>query len=387
MPSTAIRQSVLTGAKRVVIKVGSQLLTRTTEQGPALNRRYLTQLAKQIKLVTDRGVQVTLVCSGAIAAGCMELKLHDRPKDVASMQAIAAVGQRRLMAVMHDVFAKAQLGVGQVLLTREDFDDRVRFLNIRNCIARLHELGCIAVLNENDSVAVDEIRFGDNDLLAALTANAMRADALILLSVIDGLLDDQQAVIDRVDNVIDYVALARQSTSRWGTGGMLSKFEAARLVTEAGEVAIIANGRTKNIVPRLLDGEKLGTVFVPADRKLDSRQRWIGLTARPSGTVTIDDGAVKALVTRGKSLLATGIVELTGQFERGSLLLVRDQRGKEVARGLSNYSDHELGQIAGKRTDQFEAILGKPGYSEVIHRDHMVLAQSEPIDPDKAVRP
>ncbi|HEX7009098.1 MAG TPA: glutamate 5-kinase [Phycisphaeraceae bacterium] len=373
MPSTALRKTVLTAARRIVVKIGTQLLTSPQPGKPGLDLRCLRDIARQIAELCQRGYEVTLVSSGAIGAGCAELGLPKRPTDVADQQAVAAVGQRGLMMHMHDAFARHGLHVGQMLLTRSDFDDRVRFLNIRNCVTRLHRLHCIPIVNENDTVAVDEIRFGDNDMLSALMCNALRADALILLTTVDGLLDAQGQVVDWVESVTDCLSLARRETSRWGTGGILSKLEAARIVTEAGETAVIACGREKDVLHRLLSGEKLGTVFAPAQRKLDSRQRWIGLTARPAGTVTIDDGAVAALCQRGKSLLASGIQALTGQFERGEVLLVRDPRGREVARGLTNYSADELRLIMGKRSNQFEKILGRPAYAEVIHRDNLVV--------------
>lgn len=376
MPSTKIRQAVLTAARRIVVKIGTQLLTTPDDGAAGIDVAYIQSLADQIATLQGRGYEVTLVSSGAIGCGCAELRMTKRPTDVAEQQAVAAVGQRRLINHMHDAFARHGLGVGQVLLTRNDFDDRVRFLNIRNCITQLHDLGAIAVLNENDTVAVEEIRFGDNDLLAALTCNALRAEALVLLTVVDGLLDDKGKRIDRVDNVIEHLSHVRQGGSAkttWGSGGMQTKLEAARLVTEAGEVAVIANGREPEVLPRLFAGEPLGTVVAPAARKLDARQRWIGLTARPAGVVTVDDGAAKALIEKKKSLLATGITEMTGRFDRGDVLMVRDLRGREIARGLTNYSADELRQIQGKRSSQFAGILGRPAYAEVVHRDHLVV--------------
>ncbi len=378
MPSTPIRQDVLTAAQRVVVKIGTQLLTKeVSRDGKAcvgLDTRFIGNVAGQVHKLRQRGVEVTLVSSGAIGAGCVELGLTQRPTDVADAQAVAAVGQRRLMTAWHTAFARRKLGVGQVLLTRSDFDDRVRFLNIRNCVTRLHEMDCVPILNENDTVAVEELRFGDNDLLAGLTTNALRADALIMLTVVDGLLGDDGAVVDRVDDVVGALGQVRAERSGWGRGGMGSKLEAARVVTEAGEVAVVASGKEKDVVLRLLAGEKLGTVFAPAPRKLDSRQRWIGLTVRPAGTVTVDDGAAKALRDKGKSLLASGITAMTGRFERGDVLLIRDASGKEIGRGLSNYAGQELRLIAGKRSSEFTKLLGRPGYKAVVHRDHLVLS-------------
>lgn len=373
MPSTHLRKTVLATAKRIVVKMGTQLISNA--EG-AIDLPYIRRIADQIAALRKGGREVTVVSSGAIGSGCAELGLAKRPRDMTALQAVAAVGQRRLMTRMHDAFARHDLPVGQVLLTRDDFDDRVRFLNIRNCVTRLHKLGCVPIINENDTVMVEELealRVGDNDLLAAMICNALRADALILLTVVDGLEDASGQCVDLVDEVQRSLEYVRGERSPLGKGGMYSKLVAAKLVTDAGEIVVIANGRERNVLPRLFNGEKIGTVILPANRKLDSRQRWIALTARPTGQVAIDDGAARAITARGKSLLATGIVGATGCFERGEVLLVHDQKGREIARGLSNYSVGEIRLIMGKRSNQFEKILGRPAYDEVIHRDNMVV--------------
>jgi glutamate 5-kinase len=382
MDASEIRQTVIRDARTVVVKIGSQLIT--SSQGakqtdpPTVNVGFIADIARQIAALACGGYRVTLVSSGAIGCGCVERGLTKRPTDLAEAQAIAAIGQRSLMTHWHEAFAKHDLGVGQVLLTRADFDDRLRFLNIRNCVSKLHEMKCVPILNENDTVAVEEIRFGDNDLLAALMGNALRAQVLLLLTSVDGLLDGSGAVIDRVDDLIAArSAVQADRRSAWGSGGMQTKLEAARVAVEAGEVAVIASGREDGVVTRLLAGEKLGTVFAPAPRKLDSRQRWIGLTARPAGAVTVDDGAAAALQTKGKSLLATGVRDLTGRFERGDVVMLRDPQGRELGRGLSNYSAEELRLIAGKRSNQIPGILGKPAYKAVVHRDHLVMLGGE----------
>ena len=384
MPATELRQTVLREARHVVVKIGTQLITGTPAAGKgrprkpraAIDTAFIGDVARQIAELTAGGTRVTLVSSGAIGAGCVEMGLDKRPADVAEQQAVAAIGQRALMTHWHEAFAEHGLGVGQVLLTRADFDDRLRYLNIRNCVGKLQEMGCVPVLNENDSVAVEEIRFGDNDLLAALMCNALRADVLLLLTSVDGLLDEKGRVLDRVDNVIDKLALVRQDEKTgFGSGGMQSKLEAARVVVEAGELAVIASGREPDVIRRVLDGERLGSVFAPAVRKLDSRQRWIGLTARPAGAVTIDLGAAEAIRGKGKSLLATGVRDMTGRFERGDVVMVRDPNGREIARGLTNYSADELRLIQGKRSNQLAAALGRPAYKAVVHRDNLVVLQ------------
>jgi glutamate 5-kinase len=370
MPSTALRNNVIARTHHAVIKLGTQLLTGADGR---LDPPYLAEVAAQVAALRRRGIAVTLVSSGAVGAGCGVLQLGARPTDVSVAQAVASVGQTGLMSCWEAAFRPHGLHVGQMLLTRQDFDDRQRYLNIRNCIGELHELNAIPVINENDTVSVEEIRFGDNDILAALLCNALRADLLVLLSVVDGLKDADGAVLDIVRDTADARALIMRERTAMGSGGMQTKLEAARLVTDAGEVAVIANGRAERVLPRLLEGEKLGTVFVPAERKLDSRARWIGMTVRPAGTLTVNDGAAEAIARRGASLLAIGIDEITGRFEKGDVVLVRDQRGREIARGLTNYAADEARRIRGRRSDEFEAILGRQAYEEVIHRDNMVL--------------
>lgn len=370
MPSSALRQSVVARAQRVVVKLGTQLLT--DEQG-RLDPAYVREVARQCSALIARGIDVTVVSSGAVGVGCGELNLVERPRDVGQMQAIAAIGQSGLMSRWHEAFKPHGHEVAQMLLTRADFDDRQRYLNIRNCIGELHTLAAVPIINENDTVSVEEIRFGDNDVLAALVTNALRADLLIVLSVVDGLKGLDGKVIEIVHDALDARAMVMGERSPLGSGGMETKLEAARLVTDAGEVAIIANGREPDILTKLLDGDNFGTVFVPAQRKLDSRQRWIGMTVRPAGTLIVDDGAARALTEGGKSLLATGITEITGRFETGDAVIIRDQRGREIARGLINYNSRECRLVMGKKSTEFGELLGRRAYDEVIHRDNLVL--------------
>lgn len=372
MPSTQLRQNELAAARRIVVKFGSQVLSGKDGR---IDVDYVRDVARQIAELKSKGFEVTMVSSGAISAGCAELGLKTRPRDVAALQAVAAVGQRRLMALMHEVFAAHKLEVGQVLVTRGDFDDRSRFLNIRNCVNQLHAFGCVPVINENDTVAVEEIRFGDNDLLAAMLCNALRADALVLLTVVDGLLDSDGNRIDLVEDIAGVTQHLRSDKSPLGSGGMSTKLEAARLAADAGELAVIANGRATDVLLKLFTGDSvgIGTLFSPAGRKLDSRRRWIGLTKRPAGTITIDDGAKNALGKRGKSLLAAGITAVKGKFERGEVVSICDTDGTEVARGLTNYAADEIEQVKGKRSNQLEKTLGRAAYAEVVHRDNLVM--------------
>ncbi|MEX0774274.1 MAG: glutamate 5-kinase [Phycisphaeraceae bacterium] len=380
MPSTPLRQNVLSQARSIVVKLGTQLLARrdapdAPDGQRGLDRAYCQAMAAQMVALRARGMQLTIVSSGAIGAGVMELNLPRRPVDVAEQQAAAAVGQRRLMDAWHEAFAAHGVSVGQLLLTRADFDDRQRFLNIRNCVSRLHQWNCIPVLNENDTVSTEELGFGDNDMLAALMTHALRANVLVILSVVDGLLDASGQRIDLVTDIDEATGHARHEKSALGTGGMNSKLEAVRLVMEAGELAVIANGREPDVLTRLFDATTcgVGTIFAPSPRKLDSRRRWIGLTKRPAGVMTVDAGAARALTQGGKSLLASGIVKVDGEFDPGDVVLVRDDHGQELARGLSNYSAQEARLIMGRKSSQFQQILGRPGHAEVLHRDNLVL--------------
>ncbi|MDY6914570.1 MAG: glutamate 5-kinase [Planctomycetota bacterium] len=370
MPDRAVRGQIIAQAERIVVKVGTNAITDDVGR---LDERVVKNLARQISAVIASGASVTLVASGAIGAGMGELDMTARPKTLPMLQAAAAVGQGQLMRAFHDVFAEHGVRVAQVLLTRDDFDQRSRYLNIRNTLAALAELGALAIINENDAVAVDEIRFSDNDVIAALLANMIGADLLVLLTVADGVLRGGRVldVIEQVDEKA--MSLAGSQRSRLGSGGMRSKIEAAGLVTRAGEVAAIANARTKDVLTRLLAGERIGTVFLPARRKMSSLKRWISQAARPTGKIVIDDGAARVLKQQGKSLLPSGIVTVNGRFGKGATVTVVDSAGRQVARGLTNYSAEQIGQIKGLKTTQIAGVLGDKPYDEVIHRNNMAL--------------
>jgi glutamate 5-kinase len=240
-------------------------------------------------------------------------------------------------------------------------------------VSRLHALGCVPIINENDTVAVEELRFGDNDLLAALMCSAVEADALVILSVVDGLLDAEKKRIDFVPSVREVVGLATTDKSALGTGGMTTKLEAARLVTHAGQIAVVANGRESDVLLKIFDGQDIGTIFAPSSKRLPSRERWIGLTRRPVGTITVDSGAANALINQGKSLLASGITATTGKFESGQVVAVHNADGHVIAIGLSNFSSSEVAIIKGHKSSEFEKLLGRSAHGEAIHRDNMVL--------------
>jgi glutamate 5-kinase len=365
------RTQYLSAVRTVVVKLGTQVLS---DEDGRLDATFLGSVAAQIARLRSRGIRATIVSSGAIGAGLRELNLPKRPTDLARLQAVAAVGQRRLMDAWAAAFSAHSLPVAQLLLTREDVDDRSRYLNVRNTIGAVHELGGVPIINENDTISTDElvkISFGDNDILAALVAHALLADLLVLLSNVDGILDPSGQPVRLIEKLESARDLVRAENSVLGKGGFKSKLEAARMVTESGEVMIVADGRTENILPRLLEGEELGTLFLPAGRKLSSRSRWIG-SARPAGSIYVDDGARRAVVERNKSLLPAGITKVVGDFAPGDVVAICSPDGTPVARGLTNYSSVDVERIRGKKTADVRALLAEAAYDEVVHRDNLV---------------
>jgi glutamate 5-kinase len=361
------------------VKLGTQLLSRDDGR---LDTAFVATIAAQVAGLRNQGIRVTIVSSGAIGCGLTELGLSQRPTDLAKLQAVAAVGQRRLMDVWAGAFQANHLPVAQLLITREDIDDRTRFLNLRNTISALHEMNSIPIVNENDSVSTAElvkIGFGDNDILAALLAHALQANLLILLTVVDGLLGENDQPVRLVKSVQDGHGLVRKQKSPLGRGGMDSKLQAAQMINDAGDAMIIADGRTEQVLPRLLAGEELGTLFIPtAGRKRSSRGRWIG-AVRPVGTLIVDDGACKALIEKNKSLLPAGILKVTGDFARGDVVAIADSGGKLIARGLSNYSASDMAVIHGKKTSQVRELLADAAYDEAVHRDNLVIERNSPL--------
>jgi len=310
-----------------------------------------------------------------------ELRLPERPKTMPDLQAAAAVGQARLIQTYADAFRAHGLRVGQVLLGREDLEDRRRFLNLRNTLRSLLDAACVPVINENDSVFTEEIRYGDNDFLAAHLATTVLADLVVLLTSAPGLYETDARGRRRVLRTVAHISestlgLASGKSAR-GTGGMGSKLRAAATLTKAGVPVIVACGRDRRVLPRLVAGEPLGTLFLPAERAMTSRKRWIGFTARPKGTLVVDDGARRALVEKGKSLLPSGVRGVTGRFRQGDVVSLTVVGGEEFARGLANYSSEEVALLAGCHTRDIEARIGYKDYDEVVHRDNLVLVNEE----------
>ena len=375
MSNAIDRRKVLGNPRRIVVKIGSAVLTGSRG---SLNARRVHDLAEQVSTLCDQGREVLVVSSGAIAAGIGELGLPGRPTTMPELQATAAVGQSRLIRTYNESFRRHGRCVGQVLLSREDMEDRARFLNTRNTLRALFEMGSVPVINENDSVSVEEIRYGDNDFLAAHLATLILAELLVILTTVEGLFETDAAGRRRLVRVVEQVTeevvgLDDGGKSARGTGGMGSKLKAAAMITRAGVPVVVASGRRRDVLPQIVAGEDVGTLFLPAPRRMTSRKRWIGFTARPSGRLVVDEGARRALVEQGKSLLASGIRAVHGTFQKGDVITLAVGSNPPFARGLTNYSSAELALIQGYHTRDIKARLGYKDYDEAVHRDNLVL--------------
>jgi len=371
------RTSSIVAARRVVIKVGSSTLAGASE---GIDRSWVDTLAGQVCELLTAGEQVVVVTSGAIAAGVARLGLESRPTDMPSLQAAASVGQVSLLEAYAEAFSARGVAVGQVLLTRNDTGHRESFLHARDTFERLLDLGAVPVVNENDTVAVDEIRFGDNDTLAALVATMIGADLVILLSDIEGLYDadprlsDEAVLLAQVDVLTDdLVAAAGGSGSVSGSGGMATKVEAAKVLMKAGIPMVICDGRREGVVREAVAGADVGTIFDGGDATLGARKLWIALGRKAAGTVTIDEGAVTALRERHTSLLPAGVVSVGGEFGVGDAVALIDRNGAVVARGLSELSSADLDRIKGLKTSQVTGVLPHLVGGEVVHRDRLVV--------------
>jgi glutamate 5-kinase len=371
-----MRDQVLKQASRVVVKVGSSLVAT---RGSGLRPERIDRLADDIAAI-KQGRDILLVSSGAIISGIEKLGLTVYPKRLPIKQAAAAVGQSRLMWAYEKAFERLQQKVAQVLLTHQDLADRRRFLNARHTLSALLEFGVIPIINENDTVSVDEIQFGDNDTLAAQVAHLVDADLLIILSDVDGLFTDdphRNPTATLMPLVSDITAnierQAGESSSFEGTGGMASKIRAAKKVGEYGVATLIINGEKPGLLAAIFRGTEAGTFFLPRGRRFTSRKHWIAFTLRVRGQVTLDAGAVEALARRGKSLLPAGIVEVHGEFEPGDAISCLDPKGEEFAKGLVNFSAGMLRKIKGLKTAEAQQVLGLQEYEEVIHRDNLVI--------------
>ena len=369
--------STLRGARRVVVKIGSSLLTNA---GAGLDRTAIADWTRQIAELRTRGIEVLVVSSGAIAEGMKRLGWSRRPHAVNELQAAAAVGQMGLVQMWESCFSERGLHTAQVLLTHDDLGDRRRYLNARTTLKSLVALGVVPVINENDTVVVDEIKFGDNDTLGALVTNLIEADALVILTDQKGLFSadprkhPDARLVERGtagDPALD--AMAGGAGSAIGSGGMLTKLHAARRAARSGAHTAIAWGRESDVLLRLFSGESIGTLLAAGTAPVAARKQWLADHLKPSGRITLDAGAVKALVADGKSLLAIGATGVEGAFERGEVVSVTGPDGREIARGLVNYGAAETARILRKPTSEIEAVLGYIAEPELIHRDNLVI--------------
>jgi glutamate 5-kinase len=377
MSNKDIRKETLGKARRIVVKVGSSILTSI---GEGLRYEVFSRLSKEISDLKRQGFEIVLVSSGAIAAGMEKLGYKTRPQAITQKQATAAVGQTRLMNIYESYFSRYQQMVAQVLLTHDDLSHRRRFLNARNTLMALLEIGIIPVINENDTVVVDEIKFGDNDNLSALITNLIGADLLIILTDMDGLCDSDPRVnpharciplVEDIDGDIE--GIVGETKSETSVGGMISKIQAAKKASRFGIPTVVARGTKDGVLRQILKGKEIGTLILPKREALSSWKHWIAFNPKPKGDVIVDDGAKKAIVQKGKSLLPSGVVKIRGAFDRGDLVTCLGPRGKEFARGLVNYSAPELERIKGLRSDRIESTLGYKYSDEVIHRDDLVV--------------
>jgi len=373
-----LRQEIAAMTTTMVVKVGTRVITHP---GGRLHEERIAQLAEEIHQVLSTGRRVALVSSGAVGAGMGRLGLSSRPETLAQLQAVAAIGQSHLIEVYERSLRQFGHHAAQILLTAEDIDHRIRYLNARNTILTLFEYGAVPIINENDTVSVEELQttFGDNDRLAAMVAHLIQAPLLVLLSDVEGLYngDPRQPgtalvpLIEQFDeNVFDFV---RDKSGGLSKGGMASKLRAARQTTAAGGNVIIASGRQPGALRKILAGEPVGTLFLAQGPLITARKRWIGFSAQPRGSLILDPGACQAIRNQGRSLLAIGIIDVMGDFDRGDVVALCEPEGRELARGLTNYSSEEVQKIKGLRTSQIAQVLGQCPYDEVVHRNNMVL--------------
>ncbi len=368
-------------AKRIVIKVGTSNLT---DKSYRLDPRKVERLAKEIADLKKEGREIILVTSGAIGAGIGKLDLKQRPRDIKVLQATAAVGQSILMSTYDRYFAKYEQTIAQLLLTHEDFFDRKRYLNLRNTLITLLKSGVIPIINENDTVVVDEIKLGDNDNLSALVASNLDADLLIILTDIEGLYtyDPKRSkraefisIVEEITPEIERIASAR---GRTGIGGMKTKIQAAKVTMKAGIPMVIADGNEENILARIIAGERIGTIFLPmagGKGKMNDRKHWLQFASSVKGKIKVDEGAKSALIKNGGSLLASGILGVEDEFLTGDPVSIVDAEGEEFAKGITNYSSEEIKKIKGAQSNEIEQILGRKEYGEVIYRGNLVLVR------------
>jgi len=371
------RKKFISDIKRVVLKIGSSMLTDT--EGNLLESRFL-DIAEQVSELRNKGIEVIIVSSGAIASGMKKLGIEEMATDIHTKQAIAACGQSSLIWSYEQAFSKFNINVAQILLTHNGFSDRKRFLIARKTVQRLLEMGIIPVVNENDTVAIEEIMIGDNDNLAALVTSLTEADLMILLTNIDGIYREDPRknknaefipIINEIDNEIEKIDGG--TSGKTTTGGMKTKIEAVKKASAFGVASVVANGENSYAISRIFEGEDYGTFVLPSQDKLRARKHWIAYNLKASGELTLDEGAKEAILNKGKSLLPSGIKKIQGNFGLGDCILCLDESGMEFARGITSYSSEELQKIAGVKTTEIEEILGYKYSDEIIHRDDLAV--------------
>ncbi len=364
------KRRALVNAKLIVIKIGTSSLVGKDGK---LNTKRFDLIAQEISALMASGKKAVLVTSGSVAAGAERLGAKSPLKTITEKQAAAAIGQGLLMKAYEESFSKLGLMPAQVLLTRDAFDDRSRYISSRNTIEQILELGAVPVINENDTVSAEEIKVGDNDTLSAMVANLTGADLLVILSDVEGFIMNGE-VVDTIGTITsEIIECATGSGTKFGTGGMMTKLSAAKICTSAGIPMVIAGSGVSEVVEKILNGENVGTLFLPDSSKKDGRKRWLLSAKKPVGKVTVDDGAEKALVNDGKSLLAVGVKEVKGAFEHGDVISIV-AKNKEIARGVTNFSSSELEKAKGLKSAEIGKVLGYIPSGEVIHRDDMVLS-------------
>lgn len=375
---TELRKKTLVNVKKVLIKIGSAVLTGHD----GLDLKIIDRLVDEMAGLAHEGYQIVIVTSGAIASGRHRMGIEGPVKSMPQKQALAAIGQGRLMRVYSNAFGRHNLYTAQILLTMSDLTDRKRYLNVRNTLSTLIDWGVTAIVNENDTVSVDEIKFGDNDHLAAMIANVIDADLVINLTATDGLYDrnpshvKKASLIKIVSEITeDIEAAATEDTSSVGSGGMKSKILSAKKVTACGIPYVIAPGKKKGILRSVISGNDTGTLFLPTQERMHSRKYWIAFALRPKGKIAIDDGAKKAIIEDGKSLLPSGILSVDGDFEIGDPVTCIDAKGTSLASGLVNYSSSEILKIMGLKSTKIAQVLGYKDYDEVIHRDNLAITR------------
>ncbi|NLW06608.1 MAG: glutamate 5-kinase [Clostridia bacterium] len=370
-------RQALQQAQKLVVKAGTSTLTHKTGK---FNLARMDRLVRELADQVNSGRQVVLVSSGAVGAGMSRLGIKKKPRTLPEKQAAAAVGQGLLMHMYEKLFNEYGLQVAQILLTRDDLADRRRYLNARHTLATLLRLGIVPIVNENDTVAVEEIQFGDNDTLSALVAGLIDADLLFLLTDTAGLFtadpekDQDASLLSCVSEITPEIeAVAGGAGSTWATGGMGTKIQAARLATSFGIPVIIASGLEQGQISAALAGETVGTIFLPRDHRTHTRKRWLAFAPPVQGQIQVDAGAVRAICKEGKSLLPGGVTGVQGDFDQGAVVSIIDLEGNEIARGLTNYAAAAIKQIQGRKTKEIVEILGYKDYDEVVHRDNLIV--------------